>query len=214
MHWWNFDFDLTHGSPAIVNDRIMNSKDYTKSESAKCWFLRFNFEQVPTISIRNFSKPFSVYFRPGQSSLFIWSIQNSRFQRGCFNLPGVTFCFRMSVFLGMFSQTFLMKIPLCFGEASNLPLPALNLRVSMTLSWTSKTTQDSKTQSVDFLGLVLNMFRQFSSEVFPSLFDSLFSWFIVLVFLLFPKPLLPLGSFWFARSNFLLLLSFFFEFCF
>ena len=167
-----------------------------------------------TISIRIFSKPFSVYFCPGQSSLFIWCIQNSRFQRGCFNLPRVTFCFGMFVFLGMFFQTFLMTIPLCFGEALNLPLPVLTLRVSMTIRWTAKTTQKSKTQSVDFLGLVLNRFRQFSSEVFPSLFGSLFSWFIVLVFLLFPTPLLPSGSLWFARSNFLLPFVFFFEFCF
>ena len=114
----------------------------------------------------------------------------------------------------MFFQTFLMKIPLCSGEALNLPLPAWTLGVSMTIRWTAKNTQKSKTQSVDFLGLVLNRFKHFSSEIFPSLSGFPFSWFIVLVFLLFPQTLLPSGSLWFARSNFLLPFVFFFEFCF
>ena len=36
-------------------------------------------------------------------------------------------------------------------------------------SWTAKTTQKAKVQNVDFLGSILNRFRQFPSEIFPSL---------------------------------------------
>ena len=87
-----------------------------------------------------------------------------------------------------------MKIPLCFGEALNLPLPVLTLGVSMTIRWTAKTTQKSKMQSVDFLGLVLNRYLQFSLDLFPSFFfSSLSSRSIVLVYLMYPNQWFPRG---------------------
>ena len=57
----------------------------------------------------------------------------------------------------------------CNDEGLSLQLPAVALRVSMTTSWTAKSTQKLKLRGVDFLCWIIQRFRHFSSESFSSL---------------------------------------------
>ena len=61
MLWWSFEFATACVKPTCVNDLIMNIEDHSKIENAKCWLLRFSFEQVQTVFIRSFSKPFRLF---------------------------------------------------------------------------------------------------------------------------------------------------------
>ena len=117
---------------------------------------------------------------------------------GFFQFAGSIFLHSFVYFLLWLLKNFFIKIPLCILGCFEIATAC-----GMTMSWTANTTQKSKTQSFDFIGIVLNRFRHFSSEIFPFFISSLLSWFIVLVCYLFPNPLLPSGLFHFARSNFL-----------
>ena len=174
MHWWRFEFATASSSPTNVNDHVMNSKHYTENENAKYRLLWFRFEHVPTSFIRNISKTFSAHFLPVQSSLFIWCIPNPCFQQVCF------FC--QEYFLVFICQTFgyfsfiktLFEESFFNDEVLKLQLPAVGLWGWGTISWRAKSTHKSNLHSADFLGLVWNRFRQFSSEIFPSLFQLAF----------------------------------------
>ena len=109
MHCWSFEFARACGILMSGSDDIMNSKTTQNSKTQKSWLLRFCFEQVPSIFIRNFLKFFPARFCPGLSSLFICCFQSPCFHRGHFNLPGVTFCVRLSIFLNGDFRTFFWR---------------------------------------------------------------------------------------------------------
>ena len=110
------------------------------------------------------------YFRLGQSSLFTCCCKRGHFLRVGFNLPWVSFCQSLSKTSGWF---FYIKIfygdPFCIGGALNFQLPAVALRVSMTMCWPAMTTQKSKMICVQFLDWGVQWFRHFSSDFFSKI---------------------------------------------
>ena len=154
---------------------------------------------VPTFFIRFFLKPSSTFSRPSQSSLFFCCFQSPCFHRGCFILTGVTsnHCFS-TFFQWFFIWKPFMEIHSSIGEALNLYLPAVTLWVSMTMSWTAKTTQKQKKQSVVFQVDFCESSDFFQRNISQFFFTILSSQSTVLLHLLFSKH-------WFLGGCFFLL---------
>ena len=152
----------------------MGSQVYEFFVNARCWLPWFTFQQFPTFFIRSFPSLLQLTFVLVYGPCFFAALKPL--------LPSGIFYFARSNFLLSFVSSsqivyiknFFKKISLCIGEDLNLPLPPVTLQMSMTMSWTTNTTQKTKMQSTDFSGLDLNSFLHLSSEIFPRLFQLTF----------------------------------------
>ena len=174
-HIWRSEISNDEGLqfqlPAVVLGVSMTIWWRTKSTQKSkmqlvdfiCWVVQ---------RFRHFSSDFSSslppYF-PGQSSLFTCCCESGHFHCVGLNFPWVSFFVNVCPKFpdDFFIYNYFMKIPFfCIGEALNLLMPAVALRVSMTMSWPAKTTQKSKIICVHFLDWVVQWFLQFSSDFF------------------------------------------------